>query len=255
MKMFTPPNNFIEFDGKSLADFGLRCSGAGTYGSPERDVDTEEVPGRDGDLIFDNGRFKNIDATFPVSLLGENQDDYTTKIRALCAFLSSRRGYKKLRDTYRYDEYRLAHFSGGVDPEDEIMLRGSTFTLKFNCKPQRFLVEGTHEINAYSESAVYNPTYFDSKPLIMFRVNNKTEEVVATVNGTKITIDCASLPDDVEELYVDSEMMNCYSGATNCNGYVTLTDNTYPVLSPGRNEVYIGGGTHSIGIIPRWYTV
>ena len=53
MKSFT-------FAGRSSKDFGIYLSGSGVFNAPERDVETISIPGRSGDLILDNGRFKNI---------------------------------------------------------------------------------------------------------------------------------------------------------------------------------------------------
>lgn len=256
MSIIAPPRNYITFDGMNLADFGLRCSGAGTYGSPERDVDEEEVPGRDGNLIFDNGRFKNIDIEYGVSLLGDNEEDYTRRIQALRAFLSSRRGYKRLQDTYRPEEYRLAQFSNGVDPGDEIMLRGSSFNLKFNCKPQRFLLSGELKKEYSTSGTIYNPTFFDSKPLVRVSFERPgTDTGTVVVNGTTITIVLGSLPDTLSYVDIDSEMLDSYSGASNCNDCVILTNNEFPVLSPGANNITIDGNITSVTITPRWYTV
>ena len=51
--------NYFTFDGKTSTDFGMYISGSGTYNAPERDVTTYNIPGRNGDLIVDNGRFLN----------------------------------------------------------------------------------------------------------------------------------------------------------------------------------------------------
>ncbi len=41
-------------------------SGSGTYGAPERDVEAIAIPGRSGDLIFDNGRFTNAEVFYDI---------------------------------------------------------------------------------------------------------------------------------------------------------------------------------------------
>lgn len=247
LRVFNPPNNYIMFDGKALSDFGIRVSGAGTYGSPERDVTEEEVPGRNGSLIFDNGRYKNADITYKATLLGEDQTDYTKKIEALRSFLGSRIGYKRLEDTYRMGEYRLASYTSGLDP-DETMLQGSEFNLKFNCKPQRFLKTGERTYAYTSSDFIYNPTYFNSQPLI--RVYGSG---TVTIGDYGVTI---VKPTTVNYVDVDVEMMSCYSGSLNCNDSVTLTNNyTYPFLAPEKNDITLGEGITKIEITPRWYTI
>lgn len=245
MRVFNPPNNYIMFDGKALSDFGIRVSGAGTYGSPERDVDEQEVPGRDGSIVFDNGRFKNIDIEYEASLLGEDQKDYTRRIEAFRSYMASRKGYKRLEDTYRTGEYRMAQFIDGLDPE-EIMLQGSSFKLKFNCKPQRFLKSGERSITYTADNMIYNPTYFDSKPLIRVYGYGTVE-----VMGYEITIKEHSL----DYIDIDSDMMDCYYNTTNCNDLVTLSNNDFPVLVPGINNIALKTGITKIEITPRWWQV
>lgn len=242
-----PPYNFITFDGQSFADFGVRVSGAGTYGSPERDIEEIEVPGRSGTLIFDNGRFKNIDITYNASILAKDKDEYLRKIQTLRSFLSSRIGYKRLEDTYRRGEYRLASFNDGLAPGDEVLLRGSEFDLKFNCKPQRFLKEGERKFTFSSNGSIYNPTYFDSKPLIRIYGSGTVK-----IGEYGITV---TQPSTVNYVDVDSEMMDCYSGSVNCNDCVTLTNSDeFPVLVPGKNGVALTGVT-KIELTPRWYVL
>ena len=56
---------YIVYGGKCSKDYGLYVSGSGTFNAPERDVDLVEVPGKNGTLVLDNGRFKNIPVTYP----------------------------------------------------------------------------------------------------------------------------------------------------------------------------------------------
>ena len=54
---------YFVFGGKFSKDYGLYVSGSGTFNAPERDVELVEVPGKNGSLVLDNGRFKNITVT------------------------------------------------------------------------------------------------------------------------------------------------------------------------------------------------
>lgn len=246
MSIIAPPYHFIMFDGVNLlSHFGVHVSGAGTYGSPERDVEKKEVPGRDGELIFDNGRYKNTDVTFKCSILAEDTEDYRRRIQELRSFLGSRIGYKRLEDTYRKDEYRLAAFTAGLDP-DEVMLQGSSFDLKFNCKPQRFLKNGEDVITITSTTTIINDTYFDAKPLI--RMYSSGSVVVGNCGITLIK------PSTVSYVDIDSDIGDCFSGTTNCNNCVTVSTKEYPVLTPGENKITLNGMT-KIELTPRWYRI
>lgn len=62
--------NFFQIDDVSTpidpAAEHFVISGYGTYGAPERDVEAVAVPGRNGDLIFDNGRFTNAEVYYDI---------------------------------------------------------------------------------------------------------------------------------------------------------------------------------------------
>lgn len=53
-------------------------------------------------------------------------------------------------------------------------------------------------------------------------------------------------------LYIDCEIMECYSGATSYNDRLTLSNQTYPVLNPGSTGITLSG-ISEVRITPRWY--
>lgn len=244
--MINAPNHFIMFDGQNLADWGLHISGDKSFGAPERDVDEIEVPGRDGSLTFDNGRFKNYDLEYDAGIVGDDDVDYEYKIRKLRSFLCSRLGYKRLEDTYHPDEFRLAKFVDGLDP-DMPALQGGTFTLKFNCKPQRFLRSGEEAIVLTASGSIYNFTDFTAKPLI--RCYGSGEFYIGDY-GAKVT-----KPSTVDYVDIDCDMQDCYNEALNCNDSVVLTKNVFPIFESGENKIKIGEGITQLYIIPRWYII
>ncbi len=135
-------NNLI-FGGVDTADYGVWITGEGTFAAPERDVEVVSVPGRNGDLIVDNGRWKNIKVTYP-AFIPNAFDDLIGPFRsAIC----KKRGYQRLEDTYHPDEFRMAAFSSGLTPKiSGSFNRTGDFDITFNCKPQRFLKSGEDPI-------------------------------------------------------------------------------------------------------------
>lgn len=145
----------VSFAGVDLSTFGVTLSGVGTYNAPERDVEYVEVPGRNGDIIIDHGRFKNIEVTYPVNI----EDNLPTNIEALTTYLLSKRGYQRLEDSRHPDVYRMANFVGAVevDPTGRHNRYGTT-ELTFNCKPQKFLTSGDTAILTIDGTAIGSQT-------------------------------------------------------------------------------------------------
>ena len=54
---------YFIFNGFRSSDYGVLISGDQTFNAPARDIDEIEIPGRDGVLTLDNGRFNSIKHT------------------------------------------------------------------------------------------------------------------------------------------------------------------------------------------------
>lgn len=228
------------FAGKDSRDFGVWISGGGTFNAPARDVETASVPGRNGDLTYDNGRFSNITVEYPAFISRRFQP----RIDGYRAFLTSKIGYQRLEDSYHPEEYRLAMYRNGLEVSPTARNLAGSFTLAFDCKPQRYLKSGEKTRTFTAAGKLWNPTEFEALPLIRaYGTGN------FTVNGRKITIKSASTYTDI-----DSDLQDAYKGTTNCNGNIVLDNDYFPVLSPGENAVIMSGITRLI-ITPRWWTL
>ena len=154
--------NSIIFGGINSADYNVWISGSSAFSAPERDVEFVSVPGRNGDLLIDNGRWNNIKLTYPAFIpkgFDDLVDDFRTEIMKL-------RGYQRLEDTYHPDEYRLASFNYGLNPKNiSAFLRTGEFDLTFNCKPQRFLKIGETPLQFLPATIVANKMYTQFIPI------------------------------------------------------------------------------------------
>ena len=154
--------NSITFDGVNSLDYGLYVSGSATFSSAETDYKKVSVPGRNGDLLISNNRYKNVNVQYPAVVFRDLEEN----VMRIRNWLMSTNGYCRLEDTYHPDEFRLATFSGPVDFATALFEVGST-TLTFDCKPQRWLKSGERKhIFTDNTGKLFNPTNFPSKPLI-----------------------------------------------------------------------------------------
>lgn len=230
----------LVFNGQDLREFGLYISGEGTYNAPTRAVEEEIVPGRNGTLIIDGGRFENIEVTYPAFIA----DDFAENIASLRNFLLSTQGYARLSDSYHPDEFRLASFSDGitVKTSGRYNVQGQ-FDLAFNCKPQRFLTSGETEQSFTEDGSIINPTSMDAKPII---------RIIGTgtvgVGDVQITFDGSSAYVDL-----DCEIQDAFYGVENKNNSITLTPNRFPVLGAGATGITVGDGITEVIITPRWW--
>ena len=232
--------NFIIFNGQSLRDFGVYISGLNTYNAPSRDVDSVKVPGRNGALTMDNGRYNNINVTYPAFIC----NNYDARVEALRNFLLSQSGYKRIEDNYHPEEFRLARWAGEFTADTLDALIAGQFDLTFDCYPQRFLKEGEKQIELTANGSVNNIYSQTALPLIRAYGTGSF-----SINGISVAISSALTYTDI-----DCELQECYkdSLATNRNAYVTLTNGEFPKLSPGENAVTMSGISKLI-ITPRFW--
>ena len=155
----------LEFDNVSSRTYGVYITGEAVYNAPERDVEMITIPGRSGSFALDNGRFENIEVSYPAGIYADTEADFRQAISDFRNFLCSRKGYVRLQDEYNPDEYRMAVYKSGLDV-DPALLRAGEFNIVFDCKPQRWLTSGETKTSVSSGSTVTNPTRFDASPLI-----------------------------------------------------------------------------------------
>ena len=136
--MINDQSLYFVFNGKKSSDFNVWCSGDGLYRLPDRDVEYIAVPGRNGDLAVDNGRWKNVSVTYSCFIPKNFRECYAY----LVSWLASQKGYGRLEDARHPEFYWLARMDADVDPKMVVADDSGTFTLTFNCKPQRFLKSG-----------------------------------------------------------------------------------------------------------------
>lgn len=233
--------HYLTFAGKSSRDFGVFISGAKTFGSGARDFEQISIPGRNGDLLFDNGRFKNVKVTYSAYIVR----NFNTNYNAFNSWLMSKRAYARLEDTYQPDIYRLAFFSAGLQSEPVIRLGVGAFNIEFNCKPQKYLKSGEIPVTYTGAGEIYNVTEYDARPLIRCYGTGGT----VTVNGIRVNVTgCSAYVD------LDCDLMEAYEGAANRNGTTTLLDGDFPVLKPGSNAVSFTGWS-KVEIVPRWWRI
>ena len=153
------------FDGEDSRDYGVYITGQAVFNAPEREVEMITIPARNGLFALDQGRFENIEVTYPAGIFADTEADFAQAISDFRNFLCSRKGYCRLTDDYNPDEYRMAIYKEGLDVKLS-ELKAGEFNITFNCKPQRFLTSGDTAVTVASGGTITNPTLFESSPLL-----------------------------------------------------------------------------------------
>lgn len=248
--------DFLIFDDKNTMDFGVYLYSSSTLNASRRDAEGESVVGKNGDVIRDKGRLENL----PLTYTGLIREELRSNITALRGFMLSRIGYCRLQDSFNPDEFRMAKFEEGFEVTHDRTFNMAKFQMVFNCRPERWLVEGEHDVAISSSNTVLlNPTYFDAKPFFTVTGNG-----TITVSNDDVTYTMV-LSGTSGEYYIDCENMDCYSvnasdEYVNLNSKIVLSDTMgdyphFPVLAGDKESTITATGFTSVSMKARWWTV
>ncbi len=154
------------FGSVDSSKYGVYISGDGVFNAPERAVESVSVPGRNGAVIIDQGRWENVTVEYRAGMYGVDPADFARKMTEFRNAMKSQVGYQRLQDTYNPTEYRMATFIDSIEVDPANMAMVGEFTISFNCKPQRWLTSGEADIDVPAATSIYNPTLYDSSPLL-----------------------------------------------------------------------------------------
>ena len=140
---------FLMFREHSSLEYALLISEKSSYKGAARDVTYTSVPGRSGDLLTDNGRYKNITIPYKLSLLNTTDRSFAV----------------------------LAHQIKG-------WLLSEALSLSFNCKPLKYSFEGQTPVVFTAGGSLYNAEFFPSSPYIKI---TGSDTVTLTINNASFT--------------------------------------------------------------------
>lgn len=234
----------IIYNGRSSKEIGLEVETFPEYQTPKRSYEKIHIPGRNGDLLIDNGCWENATRTYSVSI-GSYDRSYDEMVNKVSEWLHSTISYTRLEDSYEPDYYRLAVYLGEFSMSN-IFNQGGKATIDFDCKPQRFFKTGDQPITFTSKGEIINPTNFESLPII---------KVYGSRSGTLVVGDYTVEISEVGgQIIIDSEIQDAYIGPNNKNGYINVP-NGFPKIGVGKTSIGFSGGINKVEVIPKWYTI
>ena len=240
------------FDGITSSNYGVYITGEAVFNAPARAVEMVNVPGRNGAIAIDQGRFENIEVTYPSGMFDDGASGFQSRITEFRNILLSRYTYKRLTDEYNPDEFRMGLYKSGLDVSPA-QLRAGQFNITFDCKPQRWLTSGETVQTFSSSSTINNPTLFDARPLLEVKglgtLTLGTSVLTITDGGTGAN----------QVLFIDCEAQEAWelvsSVKVSRNNCIQYASNDFPTLAPGSNTVGLGTGITQVKITPRWWRI
>lgn len=233
-------------DGISARDLGIQLQSPISFSGAQPKINTVSVPGRNGDLHFNEQAYFNKTAKASCFLLKENAGmalDQVAKWMLLGSGDSYYPGYRilELEDDPEY--YHMVRVTNG--PEIEIRMKFlAPFTINFDCMPQKFRKDGGLLRKFDRPFTLYNEG-FPSLPLIKVYGNGSGVLQIGTYAVRFLELN--------EYTVLDCETQNAYKGSKNKNNTIYAPE--FPRLEPGETHISWTGGIQKIEIAPRWWTL
>ena len=105
-------------------------------------------------------RYQNVEIEYKAFFF----NGLPAKTAAVKSWLLSPVGYQKLQDTYDPDFFRMAVCTDALE-FDVTAQKAAEMKLTFNCKPQRWSVDGQRAIRLDGRSTLKNPFAFPAQPI------------------------------------------------------------------------------------------
>ena len=239
--------------------FHVEVYGRGDVDGSERDLEYVSVQGRSGDVVQSRKRLKNRTIAYPAGIVVGQR----ANLDELRDFLASIQGYVKISDTFRPEEYREGVPLSDIESKTSRVRAAEQFTLRFNVKPQRFLVVGDTAQTFTSIGTINNPYYQASRPLITVSIIDPSKAATFAIGAWSVRVN----PSGHSGLVIDSEDRRLYWGGDPMGEYTEVYKSTfdpttwtlktkaadYPELVPGNSTIQLGSNVSQVEIVPRWW--
>ncbi len=239
----TNKQGLIVYGGESSTDYGIVVSEAPAFDKAKKKIRTFTVPGRNGAVIFEEGSYEDTNKNYKVWVAKGREESLPEIVDAMSSWLYSKSGYVRLEDSFEPNVFRLAYYVGGQEVTNRMLQFGET-TLPFICRAERFFKDAEQEQIVSNGDAIYNPTRYESKPLIHIEGSGS---VSISIQGVTMT---ATISDYIN---IDSDRMNAYRlPSENKNNTIS---GTFPTIKAGTNTIATTGTVTKVTIVPRYFTI
>lgn len=226
-------------DGIDAGSVGIRLQEPVVFSKAIPVVETQTIPGRNGNLVFETGSYENRVGSASCFCL---QEDVEMAIGSAGRFLMGRKGYRRLETSDDPNHYWMARVENS--PQIAMRLRAlAPFEISFDCKPQRFVKSGENAVVFTSNGYISNQYGQIALPLIT---------LYGQGTGTLTIGDCVVEVKELDKvLFLDSDTQNAYNNNGNQN--MNINAPIFPTLTDGDTQIAFIGGIERVEIVPRWW--
>lgn len=228
------------FNDLKSTDFNMYINAEYEIASSASDYQIVEVPGRDGDLIIPNNRYKSFVQELPIIYLGKHKETMQKIDQARQIMLADSKWHDFLFSFDRDYIYRAAYLSSFPVKKT---VTGITQTLQFEMMPYKYLVGGQKSVTVTSGNTLKNIGTIIAKPLIKLTGSGDITLKIGSQSLTLKGVDTGIILDSDAQL------------ATSLDGKRTQFDKMYGdflTIPVGNQTISWTGSVTKVEITPRW---
>jgi len=229
------------YKGISSKEMHLRVLNDVLFTSPTRDVDLIQVPGRDGDLVMDNGRYNSVIRSIPCRIEAPANTNVEALVNRINNWLIDDGKFHPFTWENDADFKYLARVEGDVISQ-RVLSRFGKMAVDFRLHPIKYLKSTLTPRQITTGTSIFNQFGVEAKPMIRI------------VGSGDITLNIGGRPLVLRRIgtgcIIDSETQTI----TDLQGRVTLFDSMYspfPVLRPGNNQITFTRNDIGVFVTPR----
>lgn len=232
----------------------------------ESDISYVHVPGRNGDIIYDDGSYRNVIINYDIVIQGPVFREHGLATPFL-SFTQDKlaewlyppnmpaKGYAVLIDDYDNAHYRLARANGPFQLQT-IYGTNARGRVSFNCRPERYYREPViYDFTGTSGTIDNSPYSFPAFPEIDVTVNGSGAFAIYRTGGNLYRV---AIADVNGTIHLDCERQEAtFEDGTSANSHVTLTGvGSYPILEPWATQMFaMTGNVTEVMIEARYYSL
>ncbi len=224
---------WFKFNGIDSREMGVIVTAMPDTVRPEKRVSSITIPGRNGNLHFDEGVYESYLRTMECAIIKR------AKIDEIAAWLV---GSGNMIFSTEPDKVYKVFIANKIDIT-QMMRAFQKFLVTMDTQPFKYSVN-----NFGDNFAITTPTSIKNRGTVYSQPTITvygTGDITLTINGTDYGLSAVD-----EHLAIDSEMMEVYRGTANANNKFSAMD--FPRFEAGVNEISWTGSVTKIEVEPKW---
>ena len=230
---------YFILDGQTSFNNGIVVTNRPDFPAPERNYNTYDIPGRDGQLYEDLGTYNDIELEIECNFI-DNPNRWHEHWRMVKKWIL-KPGMRKIRVSDDSDYYWIVKKIVLGTAERQI-IQSAEFTITLTLDPWSYLVSGANQV---SYNQITSNDYDTSKPIYYITGEGMC---TLTVNGNAVTANVG------QNLTIDTYREICYRTDGTLQNTAINADYDKMFLLPGTNTITISSG-FTCNVQPNWRVI